>query len=484
MRAAHLILLVGVGTMGQFLVPEPADASPMEDTSLGGAVFTGPTSGHASSFFVNPAALGLSGQGSHLHLGGSGQLSSLYINRNTLNIDGTQSPGDSATSHTLTPGGIIAYYGSFQDNSAHFGAALYSPSVQRFPSNQPLLGYHTEGGQLTQGMLTFAGSYGFAGRRLLIGLGVSIGYSSLHLKFSRDSALDGGSSSDTGINSDCGGSPCGYENAQAREHYDIEVGNPFALQSVFALKNLSASVGIAYNLPDKSWIGLGYVALPGSFGKLSLSGTATVTRSPRDSGAEEQATAEVGFRMAQMVFLGYRRPVLADYEFVGNLRWQDWSRHDQFDIRLFGGGLGGAVPEWMPRYRGMHDTVRLSGGIESNDRQRHRFGARLRLESSSGSNSVANAAHIPGASATLATGAELRVADQWVVGLGYELGWTPTLDPAGGAFDPTLAVGCVDSQYAFDACKAARDGRALSTASGSYQQLRHGAVLSLRYDSL
>ncbi|MCP4447549.1 MAG: hypothetical protein GY811_19745 [Myxococcales bacterium] len=484
MRTAHLLLLVGVGTMVQVLCPKPADASPMEDTSLGGAVFTGPTSGHASSFFVNPAALGLAGRGTHYHFGASAQLNSLYIDRDVVGVDGSIASGDPASSHTPTPGGLIAWHSSSEQNEAHFGLALYTPSVQRFPANEPLLGYHSEGGQLAQGMLTLAGSYRISGR-YLVGLGISIGYSSLRLKFARDSVLDGGSSTESGINSDCAGTPCGYENPQAREHYDIEVGNSFSLRNIFfSAQNISASVGVAYQLPDKSWLGLGYVYLPGAFGKLSLSGTATITRSPLEGGGQELATAEIGFRMAQMVSLGYRRAVLSEFDLVTSLRWQDWSRHDQFDIRLFSGQLNETSPEWMPRYRGMHDVWRLSGGIESNDRQRHRIGARIRLESSSGAPATANALLVPGGSATIVTGAELRVADQWVVGLGYELGWTPRSDDIGTAFDPRQAVACVDTGYAFDECGAARNGRALSTASGSYEQLRHGMVLSLRYDSL
>tara|TARA_R110002073_G_scaffold218689_1_gene378901 strand:- start:41746 stop:43197 length:1452 start_codon:yes stop_codon:yes gene_type:complete len=483
MRTAHLLLLAGAGILGAIACPSPAEASPMEDSSLGGAVFTGPTSGHASSFFVNPAALGLTGRGWHLHFGGSGQLSSLYLDSDVVDPSGTQSAGESTSNYTLTPGGIIALYGSVQDDAAHFGVALHTPTVQRFPAGDPLLGFHSEGGQIRQGMLTLAGSYKFAGR-VLVGLGISLGYSSLELQFSRDSALDGGSDSETGINSDCAGSPCGFQNPEAREHYNITVGNPFSPSSLFALKNISASVGAAYRLPGNSWIALGYVALPGAFGKLSLSGTATVTRSPRDGGQQEVATAEVGFRMAQMVFLGYRRPIFDKFDFNSDLRWQDWSRHSQFDIRLFGRDLGAEVPEWMPRYRGMHDVWRLSAGIESNDSQRHRFGARLRLETSAAEDNAATPLLVPGSSVTLATGAEIRIADQWVLGLGYELGWTPSVDATNSAFDPIAAVACVDSQYSFDECQAARDGRALSTAAGTYQQLRHGAVLSLRYDSL
>ncbi len=462
--------------------PKPASAGPMEDTSLGGAVFTGPTSGHASSFFVNPAALGLSGRGTHYHFGGSGQLSSLSIDRQNIGLDGSQNPGEQVTNHTLTPGAIIAWYSSFQEDNARLGVSLFSPTVQRFPAGDTAFGYHSLGGQLVQGMLTLAGSYRIAGR-LIFGLGLSLGYSSLRLKFYRDNALDGGADTERGIHSDCGGSPCGYENPETREFYDIDVGSQAALASI-ALKNFSASFGAVLRLPKNSWIGLGYVALPGAFGKLSLSGTATITRSPRDGGMQERAIAEVGFRMAQMVFLGYRRPVLPDFDFIADLRWQDWSRHSQFDIRLFGGQLSEEIPEWMPRYRGLHDVWRLSGGLESNDQQRHRYGARIRLESSAAAPGAATPLLIAGPSATLATGAELHISDQWVLGVGYELGWFPKSTVDNSAFDPREAVSCALADYDVDACAAAREGRANSTAAGSYQSLRHGLVLSLRYDSL
>ncbi len=459
--------------------PKPAMAGPMEDASLGGAVFTGPTSGHASSFFVNPAALGLSGPGTHYHFGGSGQLSSLSIDRQNINLDGSQSPGEQATSHTLTPGAIIAWYSSFQDDNARLGVSLFSPTVQRFPAGNTAFGYHSLGGHLVQGMLTLAGSYRIAGR-LIVGLGLSLGYSSLRLKFYRDSAPG---DTERGVDSDCAGSPCGYENPEAREFYDINVGSQAALASI-ARKNFSASIGAALRLPNNSWIGLGYVALPGTFGELALSGTATITRSPRDGGMQEQARAEIGFSMAQMVFLGYRRPVLPDFDFIADLRWQDWSRHSQFDIRLFGAELSEDIPEWMPRHRGLHDVWRLSGGLESNDKQRHRYGARIRLESSAAAPGTATPLLIAGPSATLATGAELHISDQWVAGVGYELGWFPKSTVDNSAFDPREAVSCVEADYDVDACAAAREGRTIATAAGSYQNLRHGLVLSLRYDSL
>jgi long-subunit fatty acid transport protein len=458
-------------------------ASPMEDSSLGGTPFTGPTHGHPSSFYVNPAALGLTGNGWHLHLGASGRLSSVWIERQNVQLDQGLSPGAKVSTHTLSPGGIAAWYGSFREGAARFGASLFAPSVERFPSGESALGYHSAGGELVQGMLTMAGSLRFAGR-FYVGLGFSLGYTSLRLNFDRDSVLSGGSSSVTGTNSDCAGSPCGYENPEARETYKIRVGTEAALNELIALKNVAASVGLVYELPRKAYIGFGYLALPGSFRSLSLSGDATVRSSPREGGEKEEVLAEVGFKMSQMVYLGYRRPFMDKYDLVTDIRWQDWSRHSQFDIRLFGGEIGPSTPEWMLRNRGFHDVYRLSAGVESNDRQAYRYGARLRYETSAVPTNRVTPAQVAGSNLTLAAASELRLADHWVFTLGYEISWFPTMNATDNLFDPRLQVDCVDSGYSFDECAASRQGRDFSTAAGTYDRLQHGAVVSLRYDSL
>ena len=132
---------------------------------------------------------------------------------------------------------------------------------------------------------------------------------------------------------------------------------------------IGASIGAAVKLPGDAWLGLGYVALPGAFGQLTLSGRVDVVHAPREGGMTENATAEVSFRMAQMLFIGYRRPLFGSLDLVTDVRWQDLSRHNQFDIRLIGSDLTTTVPEWMPRYRGMQDVWRASAGIERRGRR-------------------------------------------------------------------------------------------------------------------
>ncbi|HLU65909.1 MAG TPA: hypothetical protein VKZ63_06520, partial [Kofleriaceae bacterium] len=89
-----------------------AAASPMEDPASGGAVFSGPTLPHASSIFINPAALGLAGRGFHLHIGGSFRLDTVGIDRELVEPDGSRAAGPSLDSSTWTPSGTIAVYRS------------------------------------------------------------------------------------------------------------------------------------------------------------------------------------------------------------------------------------------------------------------------------------------------------------------------------------------------------------------------------------
>ena len=72
----------------------------------------------------------------------------------------------------------------------------------------------------------------------------------------------------------------------------------------------------------------------------------------------------------------------------------------------------------------------------------------------------------------------------WVVQAGYDLTWFPPVDSSDSAFDPIARLDCVDSDYDFDECEAAREGRATPTAAGTYRRVRHSVTLALRYDWL
>src|SRR5690606_12696068 len=117
---------------------------------------------------------------------------------------------------------------------------------------------------------------------------------------------------------------------------------------------------------------------------------------------------------------------------------------------------------------------------EGDPSERLRLGVRLRGESGAVDAERASPIQMDGINATLALGAELRFAEHFVFGAGYGLTWFAPLDADDSAFDPRDRVDCVDSQFDFDRCQAAREGRALPTAAGRYQRLLHGFILSLR----
>src|SRR5690606_534648 len=121
---------------------------------------------------------------------------------------------------------------------------------------------------------------------------------------------------------------------------------------------------------------------------------------------------------------GVRHPLSRGYDLVGSVRWQDLSRQDQLDVRLFGGGLAGSdVPEWQPRYRGFSDVYRVGVGVEGDDSETFRLGGRLRFETGAVDAARATPIQVAGPSFTAATGAELRFSEHFVVSAGYELGW-------------------------------------------------------------
>ncbi|MEM9493607.1 MAG: hypothetical protein AAGC55_30945, partial [Myxococcota bacterium] len=108
-----------------------AVASPLEDTTVGGAVFTGPTHADATSIYVNPAAIGRHEDGTHIYLGGSLRIDRYDIARQRVSDSaGTIEPAGPVSSGTLSPGGMFAAYSVGGKISA--GAAVSVPMTEQF----------------------------------------------------------------------------------------------------------------------------------------------------------------------------------------------------------------------------------------------------------------------------------------------------------------------------------------------------------------
>jgi hypothetical protein len=482
-RIAALLL-----SLPLLLAARPIAASPLEDMTAGGAVFTGPTHAHASSIFLNPAALGFAARGLHLHLGGSFRLDTIGVDRRVVDPEtGQLSEGESVSATTWSPGAMAAIYGSVLQDQAVLAAAVHTTTFDRFPAGQDPLGYHVLGGYLYQSLLSFAGCFRPADW-FMFGLGVSIGYAGLDLDLARDTALEAGGGAERGIASDCGGEPCGFENPAAMETYHLHTSTG-GISGLFARENLAVSLGVAVRVKGDWWVTASVASPPGAIPArdyaLVLEGDAVIDGAPRDGGDRHRGLAEITYRMPYLVWLGGRGPLLPGYDLVASARWQNLSRHDVFDIRLYGGDLAAAgVPEWYPRYRGMRDVWQASIGLEGQEAGRTRYGGRVRVETGATTDATVSPIQIDGLDVGLAGGVELRLSQHVVLQIGYDLSWFPEIDSVDSAFDPIARIDCVDSDFDFDECGAARDGRAVPTAAGRYRRLRHAASFALRWDSL
>lgn len=442
-------------------------------------MFSGPTQPHATSIFVNPAALALASRGEHLLLLGTTRLSQLAVDRDIVQADGSTIAGPNVSSNVLSPGGMFAFDFGIT-NKWRLGLSLHTPIARRFHENDALR-YHSLGGYSYQ--ITGSSSVSFAAHeRILFGVGISIGYSTIGLDFARDTALEAGTA---GVESDCGGSPCGVENPLADEVYRIRA-KTSGLGELVSAKNLGFIGGAMVRVTDTWWLALSLALPPGSVsGTIDLAGDVRVTRAPRDGGGAVSGDAEVIFDNPVAVYLGARGPVGEKLELVAHLRWRNLSVQRRFDVRMFGGNLEDAsIPTWYPRYRGYDDTITAVVGLETPDTERIRLGGRLVLDSAAVATSAVSPMQPDPWSLGGNGGVDLRVTDHLVLTGVYGLSLFLPVSTGDSAYDPLDRIQCVDQDFDLDACAPAREGRALPTAAGSYRRFEHSLLLSIRYDTL
>ncbi|HET6611871.1 MAG TPA: outer membrane protein transport protein [Kofleriaceae bacterium] len=475
--------LVAAVVAALIAAPSAAMASPFEDPSVGGAVFTGPASPHATSIYINPAALGIGIHGHHFYLGGTARIDQLSVDRRLIDPhSGATLPGPTATAAPLSPGGALSYY--YVGERISGGISVHAPFAERFVDDSPALRFHSAGGDHYQWFASTGAAFRLT-KRIYFGVGLSLAYSQLHLSLYRDTALEAGNDPTRGIDSDCGGTPCGFENPLAAQRYDIDVGTG-KFTNIFDTKNVALSVGAAVEFIDGWWVAASFIEPPGGFDELDLPGEVTVHGAPRDGSVVREGNAEVTFRLPHTVYLGIRGLVSPQFDLLATVRWQNLSVHDALDIRFFGPELreGIDIPQWYQRYRGFQDTVQLAVGLERTPYTNLRYGARLLYETAAVDDEAVTPLAVAGQSISLGLGGQVRLAQHLVLTAGYNLAWHPEVTADPSAFDPMARLRCVDSGYAYDQCAAAREGRALPTAAGDYRKLSHSLMFSIRYDSL
>lgn len=486
------------------LAPSRAAASPLDDPTLGGAVFTGPVHPHATAVYLNPGALGLASRGTHLYMDGSLRLDRYDLTRHHLvDPSGAAGAASRGTLSTLSPGGTLAWTNI--GRTVSLGAALSMVTLEKFIDERDLdgadpgvaQGYHSLGGSHRQYVMrhpfsvpvpvpmpTLAGSYRWS-ERILFGIGISLRFSSLDLAFLRDTALEHGSDPDRGTASDCNGSPCGIENPAAAERYRVQVDTP----SLLAANNLVLNVGVMYQLAQDWWLGLHYQSPPGFLDSLTATGAAEIEPAPRDVPAGQTATvrelpADIIYELPQTVTVGIRGPAFGSFDVFATGQWQELSSHQRLDIRLLRAYDDQDIPEWYPRYRGFQDTITLEAGLEQREGGLGRVGGRIRLETATTAANAVTPMQVTGTGITAALGGEIRLGESLFVSGSYGLTLFPALDVSvdQSLFDPRDRIECVDSRYRLgEACEAAAEGRAIPTAAGSYGRIRHAFRLAIRY---
>jgi hypothetical protein len=493
---AAILLFVFVACVA--LAAPRAHAAPLDEPFVGGLSFSGPTSGNVAAIYWNPAALGLT-RGFQLMIGGSFRSTSIGVTR----TDPTGAP-ESASAHDLSqpiasplgPGGFIGVSSDLGGDRIALGFATYMPFVQQLhfpisPAGDEPTRYQALTIDLRNLALVPALAIRF-GDDLRIGLSTGFLFSTGHLTFAEDTALDNGT---------CGGAPgsasaAPCEDPAAAARYDVASGNGLG----DAKFSVTLGAG-AYYRWKKLELGLSYQSRPlGSDvpGVEVAAPSTSVILPPRAANATGVPVTCPGGQSSRCVFgdISYRLPdiviggatfhVAPGVEVTAMVRWLRLYVHDRIDIRLSGPTLDETrLPQHIVLYRGFHDVWDARARISYWWRERIRVGAMVRFETSAVDGNAVNAAAVDGLKIEPVLLAEVRIARRFWLGGGYGLTIMPAVNVTSSVFDPGLATTCADNNgdLANTACQARNAGQARPSADGHYTLLQQdfGLTFTARF---
>jgi hypothetical protein len=460
-------------------------ASPRSDPTSGRSVFTGATVATATSIDLDPAAIGL-GSTDYAYLAAAAVLDQYGVRLDSLNINnGAITPGQTIHDDEGSPGGMVAYVYHIPGDRVTLAGELRSAPAETFIANRDALAYHTLGG----GQRTVRVGVGASIRivdQLYFGLSLNSDATYLHLHYARDTALENGHGPN-GIDSDCAGAPCGVQNPDAQEHYDVNVAT-----SLLSTRNLVLNLGVMIELASDMWLGISYHAPPGLEVQTELTGKMDVLQAPRDGAGLLHGASSVFISQPASADAELRARLPAKLDLHIGARWEDLSRLQAYDVRGFGSTFFAAnIPEWQFRVRGFHDPLSLWAGVEQVELDQNedwlRFGARIGVETSSLRDQETSPLTISPFSYTVDVGAQMRlkhILPKAIFQVAYGLQYFPTVTVANSSFDPRTRIDCIDSGYDYStaACTAVRNGYGIPTADGSYARVEHALRLSLTYE--
>lgn len=454
-----------------------AQASPADDPATDGAVFAGVTGADPANAIANPAAMLRLVPGWHVFAISTVAYDRIGVDRRTVDpATGALARGPAITDATIGAGVTVGVAKSIQRGVFATQISLRPPDET---IDDPAVADHTRGSRTRRiDWVTLAGGFRLTSR---VYFGVSGTLVDRHqtLAYARDTALAAGNDPLRGVDSDCGGVACGLEHPRARELWRIDV----TPSSLFTTDNLVYSVGLLGRLPGGVWLGFG-AERPWQYGRLTMTGDATIVQAPRDGGATLHGQAVVYQRLPEVLRFGGRGPIALGWELTGELRMRRLARTDPVDVRVFGADFDGAdVPEIDVRPTGLTDTVAVEVGAEQPDRgQRWRGGARLGFDTGAVLDPQMSARAPWGRQLTGALGAQVRF-DRWTLQLGYRFDWQLPVTDGGRDFDPRAMIACADAAYDYDlpACAAVRAGYGTSTAAGDYTRQSHTLRVALGF---
>lgn len=448
----HLVPIVLLASVAAGAVPKNALAAPLLESNLGGAVFVGPTSAHATSVFWNPAATAQMSD-SELFLSAQGTVASTTIQRKAIsNADGepTEELEDPVGTVVVSPGAFLGLV--FPLRQFRLGFAAYTPFAEQLPANRPELTYHTNGGYFYAEYITLTLGIPLP-PDVAIGFGLTGVFTEVDLRFSRDPLLEA-----------CSARPCAVETTSERYRFtSTDDWSPV----------MSINLGIMARYPKlpNLWFGAAYVGQP-NFKSISRSG--------KLEGFDALDT-RLTFRLPQMVHFGARYR-FKSLDLVLGLRWIDFSVHDGYDLRLSGPDVEeNALPEWIVRYRGFEDVLSVDLGSELRVSDRLRVAFRLGYESSAVPTNAVAPEQVDAPKLNFGLGAELRATPHLRIAASYALSVFMPQDVDQSIFQPSTFIDCNDSGHELEACEGVRLGYSMPTAAGEYSRLENTIQIGVRY---
>ncbi len=461
-----------------------AGASPRSDPTSGRAVFTGATVADSSSLELNPAALS-NVPTDRLELYA---MAAVVIDRYAIALDHLDLATGTLTTPTATkdvelgPGAVIGFIKNLKDR-ATLGFQLHAQPAEVFPAGVTAWQYHTLGG----GQRRYGGTLGGAIKvsdELSFGISLALESTYLRLRYARDTALAAGIDPTHGVNSNCGGAPCGLGNPAATEQYDVDVNSSF----LSASDALRPNIGLMYELSKDMYLGVASHMPPGLAVQTVLTGFMTVRQAPRDGGGLITGRSTVYMSQPSSLDAEFRARLPHDLDLHVGLRWEDLSRLQAYDVRGYGPGFTAAnIPEWTERPRGFHDPLAMWAGVEQvevHKTERVRLGGRIGFETSALDNNASDPMTFAPTSVTVDLGVQLQLIPGMYVQASYGLQYFPGVHVTDSAYDPRDQLECQASGYDYStaACAAARNGYAIATGAGDYDRMQHALRLALRYE--